>query len=186
MAWLFRHLMTEMLCPALPPGQPACVSPSHMWTGLSQFSGFGGLPQQHAGVRAQVSALMIRPCPVLSPGGTLGPRTCPPWTLRGSSPLWTPGQPLCFPLSLPSGRGCSSSVVSESVQHSLGTHVLHLGVPGWASGKLTRSGMMSWGCIQGALGNQAPGKGEEGSRIRQKLFSGAQAQGSLVQPGRGL
>lgn len=45
---------------------------------------------------------------------------------------------------------------------------------------------MIWGCIQGALRNQAPGKGEEGSRIRQKLFSGAQAQGSLVQPGRGL
>lgn len=45
---------------------------------------------------------------------------------------------------------------------------------------------MSWGCIRGASGNQAPGKGVEGSRIRQKLFSGAQAQGSPVQPGRGL
>ena len=37
-----------------------------------------------------------------------------------------------------------------------------------------------------AICSPIPGKGEEGSRIRQKLFSGAQAQGSLVQPGRGL
>lgn len=93
-----------------------------------------------AGVRAQVSALWTRlgwsgPAPatrpVLSPGCTLGPRTCPPWKLGGLHHSGPRGGPRASP-GLPLGLGCFSGVVPESVQHSPGTHALHLGIPGWA------------------------------------------------------
>lgn len=51
----------------------------------------------------------------------------------------------------------------------LGMHLLLLGVPGGASQEADSEVVLLCGVVSGsALGNQAPGKGGEGSRIRQK------------------
>lgn len=179
--------------PAPPPGQPACVSP-FLHADRVVPTGLGGLPPAAAGVRAQVSALWTRlgwsgPRPATRPrplpGCTLGPGTCPPWTL-GSSPLWTLGRPRAPPVCL-QVLAVPPEPSLRAVQHSPGMHAYILESQGWAPGKLDpQVASNELGLYPGCLWKPSPRKGSGGSRIRQKLFSGAQAQGSPVQPGRGL
>lgn len=119
-----------------------CVSTA-CGQGLSRFSGFGGGCPSSRGCACTGECSVDKaglssgprpghpPCP-LSPGCTLGPGTCPPWTLgvfTALDPGGGPRAPPCLPLGSWLFLRIRSLRASSTLQGCTG-YILK--VPGWA------------------------------------------------------